>query len=458
MKKTIFIKLFALCFILASCADEFVDTTSLVSIQGVENQIVDGPSANAALLGMYADFQSGSLYDGTTTYFGGLYADAMVHRGSFPTFAQVAGNDPDSENVTLGGMFNAYYNVIFAANNLIASVDASLDNITQAEVDNIRGQAFGMRALCYLDLVRFFGPVPLDLTNERTAPELDASSGLARSSVADVQSQIISDLTMSISLLGDGNRNTSRMSTAAALALRAKVYMEQENYPLAQDDLEELLTYGFDLESDVENLYGDADNGAALSGIETVFGIPFTATDGGSIAFFFQDQPDGGRDEIGIGPALQGAFESSDDRANQLISPSGIARISKYTQAGTGADDVHVIRYADVLLRLAEIYARQDDPRAVDLINRVRTRSNASPIADYNSSNVVPVTANERLLEFFAEGGDRYHALKRLGLMDAVVQSKGAVFVPERMNLFPIPQNEIDNNSALTNADQNPGY
>lgn len=456
--KLIYISLISI-FLVTSCAEDFVETEPENSIGGVENQIVDLGSANSALVGMYNDLQDADLYSGTMTFFGGMWADELRHSGSFPTFTQFFGNDPDTENITNNNMWNAFYNVIFAANNLIDNIPSDLLGATQEDIDLIKGQAYGMRALMYFNLVRFYGPVPLDLVAKSTVPDIDAASSLPRPSESDVYTQINNDILQSISLLtGNLDQSTNRFSSGAALTLQAQVALQLNDLGMAQTALETLLGYGYSLESDVSNLYGAILTGSSLSPNETIFGISYSISDGGSTAFFFSDQPDGGRDEVRPAASLSAAFEVDDARENSLFNPnSGINRVSKYTQAGTGDDDVHVFRYADVLLMLAEVYAKQDNPDASLYINQVRNRAGLGDVV-LTSANVDTLIPQERFVEFFAESGDRYHTLKRFGQLDAVVQAKGGAFVALRNNLWPIPQNEIDNNAALTGSDQNPGY
>ncbi|WP_299185567.1 RagB/SusD family nutrient uptake outer membrane protein [uncultured Aquimarina sp.] len=461
MKNKFYISTLFISFLICmSCADEFVDTESENNVQGVENQIVNASTAEDALVGMYDDLQDADLYSGTMNYYLGMWADEQVHSGSFPAFSQIFGNDPDSENINNNNMWNAFYNTIFAANNLIKVVNTDLQGITEGDVARITGQAYGLRALMYFNLIRIYGPVPLDLEANQISDDLDAASALPRFSEQDVYNQINSDILQSISLL-DGvlDRSVDRFSRDAARTLQAQVALQLNDLVTAQTALELLLNAGYGLATNVSDLYGGANSGLVLSPIETIFGIPYSATDGSTIAFFFSDQPDGGRDEVRFSGSLSAAFEPGDERASSLINPSsGISRISKYTQAGTGDDDVYVFRYADVLLMLAEVYAKQDDARASGLINQVRDRAGL-PDTVLNSGNVNTLIPRERFVEFFAESGDRYHTLKRFDLLDAVVQNKGnAVFIAERNNLFPIPQNELDNNTALSGSDQNAGY
>jgi hypothetical protein len=51
----------------------------------------------------------------------------------------------------------------------------------------------------------------------------------------------------------------------------------------------------------------------------------------------------------------------------------------------------------------------------------------------------------------------RWWDLKRSGKAKEAFAAAGKTFINERL-LFPIPQVEIDNNPAISQSDQNPGY
>ena len=51
----------------------------------------------------------------------------------------------------------------------------------------------------------------------------------------------------------------------------------------------------------------------------------------------------------------------------------------------------------------------------------------------------------------------RFFDLKRTGKVKEAFAAVGKNFIDERL-YFPIPENEINNNPALSQADQNPGY
>lgn len=129
-----------------------------------------------------------------------------------------------------------------------------------------------------------------------------------------------------------------------------------------------------------------------------------------------------------------------------------------------------IIRYADVLLMLAECYneqGRQTD--AVALINEVRARVdmpglNSGP--DYlratTHDEVFQRIRHERAVELAAEGHS-FNDMKRWGLLETLAgEVKGFTgrfyynrVVRERDYLWPIPENEMDRNPNMT---QNPGW
>ena len=133
-----------------------------------------------------------------------------------------------------------------------------------------------------------------------------------------------------------------------------------------------------------------------------------------------------------------------------------------------------IIRYADVLLMLAECYNEQGDAdEAVKYINMVRQRPSTNMPAINNGEawmeagtkeEVFSRIMHERAVEFAGEGL-RYYDLMRWKKMESVMNSPETdilgskifdnVFNSSRDYLWPIPGTEIDMNADLT---QNPGW
>ena len=83
------------------------------------------------------------------------------------------------------------------------------------------------------------------------------------------------------------------------------------------------------------------------------------------------------------------------------------------------------IRYADVLLLLAESYLRgkQDLPMAIGYLNQIRERANLNP---YSGAQTYEAVFNDlerqRAIEFFVEG-ERFYDLRRWGLLEKRMQT-----------------------------------
>ena len=152
--------------------------------------------------------------------------------------------------------------------------------------------------------------------------------------------------------------------------------------------------------------------------------------------------------------------------------------VAEYNMNGAITDRAHtpinfpLIRYADVLLMLAECYnemGRLDD--AVSLINQVRARvhmpginSGPSWLEASTKEEVFERIKHERAVELAIEG-HRFSDLKRWGLLETLNGKVEKGFtgkayytrvVRSRDYLWPVPQQEIDMNENL--LPQNPGW
>jgi starch-binding outer membrane protein, SusD/RagB family len=433
----------ALC-LACSCASDFVETTPTDTLPG-ESIITDQASAESALNGLYSAIQFDYNTGGYDTFLTGLYTDELVHTGSFPSFAEFSVNDPAINNIDNTRYWNNHYSAIYRANLIIKFSEESSVGLSEEATARIVGQARGLRALMYYDLVKAYGGVPLELNAYTSATDIDTNP-IARSTASEVYSQIVEDVQFAVNNIPAG-LNRFAFNKNAAIVLKAQVEMEMGMYPEAESTLEPLID-AYSLESDYSALF----TGAA-SASEAIFAVDFNETDGSNAAFFYLNA---GRGEVGASDILINAFEDGDARIGQI---SSAGEVIKYKDAGSGNDDAYVFRYAEVLLMYAEVLARQDNPDASIYINLVRERAGLGPV-ELTSANVVDLIAQERFVELYAESSDRFHTATRLGIADAIIQAKAGniVFVDARNNLWPIPQQEIERNSEISTADQNPGY
>lgn len=133
-----------------------------------------------------------------------------------------------------------------------------------------------------------------------------------------------------------------------------------------------------------------------------------------------------------------------------------------------GGNNQRIIRYAEVLLMLAECENELNNPvAAVDYLNQVRDRPGVAmphyPTAQYPTGTKDQIT-KAIMHEKTAELGDeeiRNRDILRWRKKGYFTTDPLPYFRAGRDELLPIPQQEIDNNPQLAAggiAKQNPGY
>jgi starch-binding outer membrane protein, SusD/RagB family len=419
--------------------------------------------ARAALAGAYAALQSGFYYGGTMTHFGDLYADNANHTGTFTSYQDAFLHAFFADNSDVTGMWAAMYNAIKRANTLIAKVP-NVTGFQPGEQDQILGEAFFLRALSYHNLVKYFGGVPL-----RLDPVTDPSTAgnITRATSAEVYTQIISDLTEAETRMSNTTSPDNHATVAAAKALLARVYLYQGNYAQALVKAQEVEAMGYSLAPNYSDLFDNDD----VSTPENIIKLTFTsAVEQANLLgyYWLSDQlaTGAGRFEIGPTQSLIDAYDtlSTDNRLlwNIQPDPSGGGYIEGSQGGGSygskfptpnGAEDFHIIRFAEILLIKAEAFAQAGQlDSAVANYNPIRVRAGLLPhvlnVDVTTQQQVLDAIDRERRLEF-AEEGDRFPDLVRSGRAQAVLG------ITADKELFPIPQSEIAVSPGVT---QNPGY
>ena len=116
------------------------------------------------------------------------------------------------------------------------------------------------------------------------------------------------------------------------------------------------------------------------------------------------------------------------------------------------------MRYADVLLMLAEAITMQQRPAdAYVYVDAIRSRAHLVALpAGYSTTQVMAEIRHQRMLEFAREG-IRFYDLKRWGLLQQEITNSDKVgkqfFVPTKHALFPIPQPELNANPKMVQSD-----
>ncbi|MBP1616770.1 MAG: outer membrane protein, nutrient binding [Bacteroidetes bacterium] len=404
--------------------------------------------------GVYDALQSGYVVDYYLMTVE-CYSDDFDHTGTYTALAEAWGNDLSASNSYVTSTWRYNYRVINRANSVIsgtAALDTSIiDDDTKA---SIIAQAKSLRALTYFKLVNLYGAVPLQL--DPLASDL-SNINLARTDTAVVYDTIVSDLKSAIPSLSELTSSSDQFyaNKDFAYGLLSKVYLYLGEYDSALVYADRVLANtSLGLVDDYSDLWTTSSN------LEGLLRIDYTSSDNNYLAFFF-DADNGGRYEIAPSDYLYAAFDDSDDVRKDLISTSTSGYVlSKYNDVSTGIDKFYILRLAEIYLIAAEASAELGDyATATTYYNIVRARAGADTHT-LTTSNWKSLIFNERRLELFGEG-QRWLDLKRSGLASTYIAEKASVTwddISTKYLKWPIPQDEIDANSAISDADQNDGY
>lgn len=438
MKKTIlFVMMMSVCF---ACDVLDVKPTNAIP---AEDAFKDKKGIEKGIRGAYTAFQGLSYYGRTFLIFSDLAADNLENPvdGTALDYRQVDNNNILPENGAVGGIWSIAYDGINTANNVIAKVPG-IPDMTEAEKNSALGELYFIRALNHFNLVNLFGAIPL-----KTSPTSGVSNlNAPRVPVNDVYAQIISDLKFAESNIT--NTTKTRASRYAAKALLARVYLYHGDYALAAEKATEVIDGPFDL-IPYNAIFGD--DGSS----ETIFEIDFTDLVRNRIAEYNFPKTLNGRREVAPTADLLTAYESGDARYTASLAFAGqLPYAIKYDDLSIGADNVIVLRLAEMYLIRAEALARTNgDIQAIrDDIDMIRNRANLPDTPANTYADLLRVIEKERRVEFAFEGHRWFDLVRTNRAIDVLLNVNNA-----NQMLFPIPLAEL-----LTNADpqmtQNPGY
>jgi hypothetical protein len=409
-----------------------------------EQVIIDASSARAALVGAYDALQSLDYYGLGIEMLGDLSADNADHVGTFQYLGQVDRNQLQADNTAITDTWIAIYDAI-ARVNLILKKVPDVPGLTDSQRNQILGEARFLRALHYHNLVKLWGDVPMPLEPLNSPSE---AAAMTRTPKAAVYTQILQDLTQAEQLMTT-DKQARQASLGAVRALRSRVLLYKEDWQGALDASSTVDAMGYQLAQN----FGDLFTAEGTDTPEDIFRVSFTSVEYNEMGYYYLFD---GRWEVAPTEDLYSAYSASDLRRDLTVGEDdGDYEGTKFPTT-IGAEDLHVIRYAEVILNKAEALARLGRlGEAVTAYNAVRVRAGLLPHVlgtDVTSqTDVLNEIWNERRLELALEG-DRWPDLVRTGRAMSVLG-----LAPDRafQQLYPIPARELIVSTGLT---QNPGY
>lgn len=392
----------------------------------------------------------------------------------------------DDRNIRrIAGIWQAAYLSINRANATIARVP-NID-IAEGLKTRIVAEAHFVRALNYFNLVRLWGAVPLQ---EEEIDEIVAFS-FPRAPENTIYELILEDLAIAEAGLRPKSEQSApaelfRATVGAAQLLLADVYLTLERYDEARQKAAAVIASGeYSLEPELLDVY-DVNRQTSS---EDVFSIKFARIDGlGSALPVFTHNVNAGysssgfRTLLGNTNSFLSTWDPEDLRRNlnlyntpedsAFLSASEPILYKKYIDReaqGNHGNDFPVYRYPDAMYIFAEAEIRGSgtlSPQGLEYINMVRRRAYGKEIAtpdptvDFaaglSSEEYLDIIFDERGKEFLLEC-KRWFDMLRYDRVEELLVASGFEYAT-RVLLWPIPQEEIDNNEALTQEDQNPGW
>lgn len=476
--------------IVLSCDDILTENPKTFLSQEAVFETTEG--AVSATVGAYKPLHQNDLYGWWLLGMNELFADYIWGRGSQapPSLFQLDGTNV----IRIGNIWRGSYRVVNRANVVIQGVEeGNIEGMSSDLQNQLLGEARFLRAFSYFNLVRHFGDVPLRLTPETNPAEF----AIPRTPKEEVFSQIIEDLEFGENNLPNSydQADLGRATRWAAKGLLANVYLWLENWEEAANKAGEIINSGefslleVEVSEDFQNIFGP--NVSTHPG--EIFSLKHSRSPGLGFAPLWLMHRAGSGYSLGsnahawfgnmdswLGEWVE-ELEGPDLRPNDWLynGPADeqwldneipmLFKKFRDTESPNAGNDFPIIRYAEILLIFAEAESQLNNgptAEAYEAINMVRRRARG---LDYNVPNEeadLPAGLSaqefrdelllERAKEFVMEG-KRWLDLVRTGTAVETISDLGLP-IQERHLLWPIPAEEIDNNEALTQADQNPGW
>jgi hypothetical protein len=463
-KKIFPLLLFAFPVLLVLASASCKKFLTVLPVNDVSDQvtIVDATSAETAVRGVYRSLAGGYAAEGGTgtgSYYGGLFetfgylgGDDIVWTGSQSVIQQFISHNVTSDNGNLESVWTGIYQTVNGANQVIAKVPLVADpNFAAGEQNQLTGEGYFIRALCYFDLARTWGGVPITLTPTTTATQ---KNNIARSTLVQTWTQVLSDLNAADSLLSlPVTQNPVRVNKETAWALKARYYLYQQDWANAEAYATKVLgdVTNYQLLTPFNSWFQPA---SAVATRESVFELSYNATYQNSSRSSWQPPANGGTRQWAPGDSIAALLN------NPLI---GGGRSALVAQTSTGlwfgnlfyrspaTDPSYIIRISEVYLIRAEARAQQNEiADALSDLNAVRARAGVPASTDSTQAALLLDIENENRVEFALEP-HRWFDLVRTGRAQAVL----GITDPTKL-LLPIPVNEITLSNGVLK--QNPGY
>lgn len=457
--KTLAIVFFLFTGLTTACSD-YLDPTlaqnkDLSSIETVDD--LDG-----LMIGAYSRIKAVNVYGRDYIILGDVRTGNAFSNGNSGRFIEQSKLQV-TENGS-GGIWNAIYETIANCNLVIDSA------LSESRVDQIKGEAYALRALSHMILLKMYGEKFVSGSNKGipyiTTFNKEENFSPSRLSVEESESKIKADFKKALTLMDPSIHNDSkRLNYYSAEALLSRFYLFTEDYKNAATTAKDVI------DSKEYTL-------ASVSGYVSAWaeGQPAVLFE---IAFNSADNPDrnslfnmlqGGYGDVEVTQKLYQLYGSNDVRKDLYDTNTtdtdkkrerDVYRVTgKFTSLSS---NVPVIRYAEVILTYAEAeFRRTDKPdpgKALLYLNKLASHRYKDGF-NYTTAKLEDIL-KERRKELAMEGLYYWQLLRndkgvhRNSNRTSVRSTNINVPMGDFRLAYPIPRGELDSNP---NMKQNKGY
>ena len=465
---------------LSSCQRELLSPIPQTSI--TDATAFDTPARVANQVNsLYGALKNGNFYGGRAQIASDIRGEDFLNE----TTNLVTGSDVWSLNPTgtsqnfVKNVWSQAYYVINLCNLFLDGMATKGTTVVGATLaSNYTAEAKLVRALTYLKLLEHYARPYADGSGSKpglplrlTGIKASGSSDLARSTVSQIYTQIISDLDYAETNLpasyASAALNTTRAHRNTAIALKTRVYMAMQDYAKVITEGNKLVSQSaapfsatsgvaHALNANVVNVFR-----TPYTSSESILSMPMTATAGDNpgtqnqLGYYFSRST--GNGEFSLNPSgiiANTEWKSTDARRsfNAVVSSKPYLNL-KYNAPSPYTDYAPIIRYAEVMLNVAEALARTNttvNAKAVALLNAVRQRSDATTtLAPATPTDLVNAILLERRIEFLGEGLRNFDLMRLL----QTIPAKGTIPAKapaDQGYIWPISADELSLNKLMT--------
>lgn len=480
--KNISLLLLVTILIMASCHKDKLEPIPQTSLSDAV-AFSDEARCLQQVFGVYAALKQGQMYAGRYH----VYQDVRGEEFLNETNNAVTGWLTWQHNLTASA--NEVQNFWGACYATINRCNVVIDGISNAPIPetskkNFIAEAKTVRALTYFMLMQLYARPYTDGNGTKLGVILklqaETSSGnndQERATGAEIYTQILKDLNEAEPDLPltypNAAANTNRAHRNTVIALKTRVFLNMgqwasvitEGNKIVPNAAPWVSSSGVSngLEASYSTVFTNPTNA------EMILSMPFTSADAPGIqnglGHYYNPGPVGGG-EFSVNTANPGIVANAgwtvtDTRKTFLEVSSGKTYLKKWPSPQSSANPSPVIRYAEVMLNLAEALAREAagttvDNRALDILNSIRKRSDPAFVSfvPLDKTELVNLILTERRIELLGEGF-RTSDIARTGAIFPAKGTVNAVAPASDLYIWPISLAELLINKT---CQQNPGY